>query len=152
MDIDLAPLKAFATSRPVMYGAPSAALLGVILGLLVRVGPQTAPSASMEAYQGRDGPEQSAEPIALPAGKIPDYMIGTDFLPRPRQRPIEPTDYVYDRRVVEPPAVEAPPPPVIVAARPARPARDETRWASTQGDILDVRLPEDDLAQPPLHD
>lgn len=152
MDIDLAPLKAFATSRPVLYGAPSAAVLGVILGLLVRVGPQTAPSASMEAYEGNGGVEQTVEPIALPAGKIPDYMIGTDFLASAEQRPMEPADDVFEPRVARSSSVKDPPPAVIVAARPARPARDETRWASTQGDILDIRLPEDGPAPPPLRD
>jgi hypothetical protein len=150
MVIDLGPLKAFATSGPVLYGALASAALGIVLGLLVRVGPQTAPSVSMEAYAG--GGEPMPEPIALPAGKVPDYMIGTDFLVPTRQRPLQPTDYVYEPRVAQSASVENPPPPIVVAAWPERPARDETRWASTHGDILDVRLPEDVPAIPPLRD
>ncbi len=63
-------------------------------------------------------------------------MIGTDFLakapPRATEQPqyeIEPTPMVY--------ASPEPDPPVRVIPSPAR---DETRWASTQGDIMDALL------------
>lgn len=148
MDIDLAPLKTFAASRPVMYGAPAAAVFGVVLGLLLRVGAQMEPPASMEPRDGGVA-EQTAEPIAWPAGKVPDYVIGTDFLAAAHPRSPPPSDYAYEPRVTVMEPAEAAPPPVVVAARPARPARDETRWASTSGDILDLRLPDDAPEAPP---
>jgi hypothetical protein len=145
MDIDLTPLKTFVGSRPVLYGAPLAAVLGVVLGLVFQVGSQTETSAETRPLN-RAALEDSAQPTGWPSGKVPDYVIGTDFLAeaRPRQTyqpryEVEPTPVVY--------ADPEPAPPVIVAARPAR---DETRWASTQGDIMDIRLPEDEPAEPTL--
>lgn len=145
MDIDLTPLKTFAVSRPVLYGAPLAAVLGVVLGLMFQVGSQTEPYAETPPLN-RAALEDSAQPVGWPSGKVPDYVIGTDFLaetrPRETYQPryeIEPTPMAY--------AAPEPAPAVIVAARPAR---DETRWASTQGDIMDIRLPEDEPPEPTL--
>ncbi|WP_425995785.1 hypothetical protein [Caulobacter sp. DWR1-3-2b1] len=146
--MDLTPLKTFTSSRPVMYGAPFAAVLGVALGLVFQVGSQTEASdyalAPNRAYA-----EEDANPIAWPSGKVPDYVIGTDFLAE------APSRQIYQARYeVEPePVVHAasdytapePAPPVAVAPRPAR---EETRWASTQGDIMDIRLPEDEPSEP----
>lgn len=150
--MDLTPLKTFATSRPVMYGAPAALALGMALGLTFQVGSQTEPSAYVEppsrAYVAED-----ANPIAWPSGKVPDYVIGTDFLAQAAPRHDLPAIYAADDYVAQSIPVSTPsataasePEPVVVAARdayPERPAREETRWASTGGDILDVRLPED---------
>lgn len=158
MDIDLTPLKTFATSRPVMYGAPAALALGMVLGLMFQVGSQTEPSAYVEppsrAYVAED-----ANPIAWPSGKVPDYVIGTDFLAQAAPRHAMPEIYAEDDYVAQSIPASTPsavtPEPVVVAARPAyreRPAREETRWASTGGDILDVRLPEDASVETALLD
>ena len=145
MDFDLTPLKTFAGSRPVLYGAPLAALLGVVLGLVFQVGSQTEPSVETRPLN-RAALEDSAQPIGWPSGKVPDYVIGTDFLAQTRPRETDPPPYE-----VEPtPMVYAAPEPAPPAMVAARPARDETRWASTQGDILDIRLPEDEPARPTL--
>ena len=151
MDIDLTPLKTFATSRPVMYGAPAALALGIALGLMFQVGSQTEPAAYAQA-PSRAYVEEDANPIAWPSGKVPDYVIGTDFLAEAKPRAHAPAIYVEDDYVAQyvvpasTPAAEAEPAPIVIAARPAyreRPVREEARWASTDGDILDVRLPDD---------
>lgn len=139
MDVDFTPLKTFATSRPVLYGAPLAAVCGVVLGLVFQVGSQT------EVRDYTDMPrrtfaQQEAGPIAWPSGKVPDYVIGSDFLPGPERMappaPLEPEPFEM------PPVMtyNALPAPVEMAQRPAVP---EGRWASRDGDILDVSLPED---------
>ncbi|HQR88951.1 MAG TPA: hypothetical protein PLH31_06740 [Caulobacter sp.] len=150
MDIDLTPLKTFTASRPVMYGAPAAALLGVVLGLFFQVGSQAEPADDAQT-PSRAYVEEEANPIAWPSGKVPDYVIGTDFLAEAKPYDHPPAVYADDDYAAQyvpasTPAVEAAPPPVVIAARPAyenRPEREESRWASTEGDILDVRLPED---------
>lgn len=150
MDIDLTPLKTFAASRPVLYGAPLAGVLGVVLGLVFQVGDQSEPFQNAQA-SSRAYVEAEANPIAWPSGKVPDYVIGTDFLAQARDHAPAPVIYAEDDYAAQSvpastPAAETAPPPVVIAARPAyreRPAREETRWASTDGDILDVRLPED---------
>ena len=150
MEWSWTPLKTFARSRPVLYGAPTAAVFGVVLGLVFRVGPQLAEPSTMEPFS-RASIEDTANPISWPSGKVPDYVIGTDFLAAMRQ----PDPIVADTGYYEPasyrepaPALVAEPPPVVIAANAAR---EESRWASTRGDILDVRLPEDPapLALPP---
>ncbi len=145
MDFDLTPLKTFAVSRPVLYGAPLAAALGMVLGLMFQVGPQT--EAPVETQpSNRAALEDTTQPIGWPSGKVPDYVIGTDFLAETLSR-----ETYQPRYEVEPPPLvygaPEPAPPAMVAARPAR---DETRWASTQGDILDIRLPEDEPPEPTL--
>ena len=139
MDVDLTPLKRFASSRPVLYGTPLAALLGVVLGLVFQVGSQTEPTPYTE-LPSRAFAQEEASPIVWPSGKVPDYVIGSDFLPGPERMappaPLEPEPF-------EPPPVmtyNALPAPVEMAQRP--PAT-EGRWASRDGDILDVSLPED---------
>ena len=142
MDLDLAPLKAFTTSRPVMYGAPLAAVMGVLLGLAFQVGPQT--EVDLQAEPVIRTVEDVVQPIAWPSGRVPDHVIGTDFL-MSAAPPIY-AEVRYDDEPdyrIEPPPIAAPIPdsaPIIVASAAVR---DETRWASTQGDILDVRLPDD---------
>ena len=145
MAMDLTPLKTFAVSRPVLYGAPLAAVLGVVLGLVFQVGAQTEPYIASQPLN-LAALDDGAQPITWPSGKVPDYVIGTDFLAE-----AAPRDVPQARYEVEPPpatyAAPEPAPPVMIAARPPR---DETRWASTQGDILDIRLPEDEPSEPTL--
>ena len=150
MEWSWTPLKTFARTRPVLYGAPAAAALGIVLGLVFQVGPQIADRPTMEPSYSASI-EDTANPISWPSGKVPDYVIGTDFIAATRQ----PTPIVADTGYYEPasyrepaPAPVAEPPPVVIAANAAR---EEPRWASTRGDILDLRLPEDPapLALPP---
>ena len=140
----LASLKAFALTRPVAYGAPACAIVGALAGLAMQTGSQTTGSAPemapvMASY------ENTAEPTSWPTGKIPDYVIGQDFLQS--QQPLPAAEYVdYDI----PPAPEVPP-YVPAAHGPATPppAVDAApRWASARGDILDTSLPEDRGSQP----
>ncbi|MDB5456581.1 MAG: hypothetical protein JWP92_2166 [Caulobacter sp.] len=139
-------LQDFFIRRPVLYGGPAAAALGAVLALSLRVGDQAAPySEPMSARL--DTQVAEAEPIAWPSGKVPDYVIGTDFLRRPERwdAPVEvatapmaeayqPVDWRFEPEPPPRPAVDVP------AA--------ETRWPSSQGDIVNVSLPEDAPAQP----
>jgi hypothetical protein len=140
--------KTFAQTRPVLYGAPTAAVLGVVLGLVFRVGPQVAETPTMEPFSSASI-EDTANPISWPSGKVPDYVVGTDFLAATR---VPDPVYVADTGYYEPVAYREPPPPPVAEPAPvviaARSAQDEPRWASTRGDILDTRLPEDPPSLP----
>jgi len=136
-------LKAFALTPPVLYGVPACAFAGVLAGMAMQTGPQDVGyTPEMEAAQYAQ--QEYAEPIAWPSGKVPDYVVGTDFLQATQPPPpIQYADY-------EPsPAPELPtyvpsehgpatPPPTV----------DAPNWASQRGDILDVSLPEDRKPQP----
>lgn len=138
MDISFTPLKTFAVTRPVLYGAPLAAVVGIVFGLLFRVGAQLeAPASSTPVNQA--ALEDTAVPIAWPSGRVPDYVVGTDFIAA--AQPQRPTVAYYrdEEPFVMPPPMDVPPPLVRVA----RSATVEPHWASTEGDILNVRLPED---------
>ena len=141
MDLSLSTLKRFAASRPVLYGIPTAAALGVVFGLVFRVGGQIdeAPPPMAVAPPSAESP---ANPIAWPSGRVPDYVIGTDFLASAQPQSAAYRSDAQEFPLLEIPADSAPqlePEPVEVAANtPAAP-----QWASTHGDILDVRLPED---------
>jgi hypothetical protein len=141
----IARLKAFARTRPVAYGAPAVAMAGVLAGLAMKTGPQDAPyTPGMEPVSAAY--VSTAEPISWPAGKVPDYVIGTDFLKETQAPPVEMVSYE--------PAYEPPPPmdvPPYVEGRhgpatpppPAGAPQWTSDWASDRGDILDVSLPED---------
>jgi hypothetical protein len=143
----LTSLKAFALTRPVAYGAPACAAIGVIAGLAMQTGPQDGPYKS-EMAPAQTSYEAMAEPIAWPAGKVPDYVVGTDFLKATQPPPVQMASY-------EEPSYEAPPMPDIPPYQPgihgpatAPPDPDGPHWASERGDILDVSLPEDRAPQP----
>ena len=137
----LANLKGFALTRPVAYGAPAMAMVGVLAGLAMKTGPQDGPyTPEMEPVSSAY--ESVAEPISWPAGKVPDYVVGTDFLEATQPPPVQMAGYE--------PAYEAPPPVEVPPYVPAQhgpaaapPPADAPRWASQDGDILDVSLPED---------
>jgi len=142
----LRPLKAFAVTRPVAYGAPACALVGLLAGLAMRPGPQLEPY-NPEMEPTRVAQQDYAEPIAWPAGKVPDYVIGTDFLEATRPPPVQTVSYDPD---YEPPLAPDLPPYVPGDHGPATPPppADAPRWASERGDILDVSLPEDRPERP----
>jgi hypothetical protein len=129
--------------RTPLIGGLVALSVGLSAGLMLRTGSQEAPPVDSYALGG--GPYAEAEPIAWPAGKVPDYVIGTDFLDA--QRP-DPPVVVASYDVPEYVAPVAPA-EAEIPAQPVRPVEpSEPRWASTSGDILDVRLPEDPPAAP----
>jgi len=138
LDLLLVHLKAFATTRPIAYGAPVCAVVGALAGLAMQTGPQDGPyQPDMEP--ARSAHQAMAEPISYPSGDLPDYVVGTDFL-----EATQPTPTVYVS--YEPPPL--PPPPELPPYAPARqaaapPTAESARWASERGDILDTSLPED---------
>jgi hypothetical protein len=134
--------------RTPLIGALVALMVGVTGGLALRTGSQVAPG--VESYAAPDRQYAQADPIAWPSGRVPDYVIGTDFLQA--QRMDQPPVVVASYEVPEylPAAWHDPEPsvPVPVPVPPPRPVETERAWASTGGDILDVRLPEDHPAAP----
>lgn len=140
----LGHLKAFALTRPVMYGVPACAFAGVLAGMAMQTGPQDVgytPEMETAQYAQQD----YAEPISWPSGKVPDYVVGTDFLQATQAPP--PVQYAdYE----PPPAPELPAyvPSEHGPATPPPPSVDAPSWASQRGDILDVSLPEDRKPKP----
>ena len=113
----------------------------------MRTGPQDGPYTPEMAMVGPTV-EATAEQIAWPAGKVPDYVIGTDFLRATEPPPaIQLASYETD---YEPPPAPDLPPYETPRHGPAEPPPDPgaPRWASERGDILDVSLPEDRVRQP----
>ncbi|MGR4863746.1 hypothetical protein [Caulobacter sp. LARHSG274] len=124
--------------RTALIGTAVAAAIGLAGGLVMRTGPQTAPEP--ETYLLAATPTEDVEPIVWPTGKVPDYVIGTDFLTPPQPDPApevvasEPLPYEpppYEDPLVEPepepeqlavvdapPAPRPPPAPIAVAAMP----------------------------------
>lgn len=142
-------LKAFATTRPVAYGAPVCAAIGVLAGLAMKTGPQDGPYLP-EMEPTRGAYEAEVEPIAWPAGKTPDYVVGTDFLKMSQPPPVQMVAY-EEPAYAPPPEMDVPPyvPARHGPATPPPPA-DAPRWASDRGDILDVSLPEDRALRQPV--
>lgn len=134
----------FLPYRTPVVGALVALTVGVAGGLALRTGSQIGPDP--EPGVPRDSPYTQAAPISWPGGKIPDYVIGTDFLQAQGsdQPPVVVAAYEVPEYV--PAAPHDPEPQAQV--EPVRPSEAERDWPSTGGDILDVRLPED-LPVPP---
>jgi hypothetical protein len=133
--------------RTPLIGGLVALSVGLGAGLVLRTGSQVAPP--VDSYALSDNPYAEAEPSAWPGGKVPDHVVGTDFLDA--QRPDPPVVAVsYDvPEYVAPVAGPEAEAEAEFQAQPARPVEpSEPRWASTSGDILDVRLPEDPPAAP----
>lgn len=146
----LAQLKGFTLTRPVAYGAPVCAVIGILAGLAMKTGPMDGPyTPDMEPVQ--TAYETQAEPISWPAGKTPDYVVGTDFLKMSQPPPVQMVSY-DEQAYAPPPAMDVPPyvPAQHGPATPPPPA-DAPHWASEHGDILNVSLPEDrQPRQPPV--
>ena len=130
--------------RTALIGAAVALTIGLTGGLLLKTGSQTAPEAEM-AFATETNYAQ-AEPIAWPSGKVPDYVIGSDFL-RAQQQPQQPPVVVASYEVPEyVPVSWTEPTPQTQPVRVVETA--ERSWPSTGGDILNVHLPED-APEPP---
>ena len=131
-------LKAFTLTRPVAFGAPACAVLGALAGLAMQTGAQDG-SYTSEMEAAPYARQEQVEPLSWPAGKVPDYVVGTDFL-----QATQPPPAVQYAGYEPPPPPELPPyaPAQHGPATPPLPA-DAPNWASERGDILDVSLPED---------
>jgi hypothetical protein len=128
--------------RTALIGAAVALVIGVTGGLILKTGSQAAPETYAEFTPS--APMDQVDQIAWPTGKMPDYVIGTDFLKA--QQPYQPPVVVASYEVPEytPARWEEPAPapaPAVVQQAMAEP--EDRAWPSTHGDILDVRLPED---------
>ncbi len=124
--------------RTPMIGAVVALATGLTGGIALKTGPQDEPF--IESVPTYDSQYAEAEPIAWPSGKVPDYVIGTDFLDAQRMDPPPVLVASYEVPEYTAPAWREPE-PHVQPARMAEPA--ERSWASTGGDILNTRLPED---------
>jgi hypothetical protein len=126
--------------RTPLIGAVVAAAVGLAGGLVMRTGPQVAPDVAPEpqAYAIAAAPSDAGEPIVWPAGQVPDYVIGTDFVTPPQPEPApevvasEPLPYEDPVMGPEPEpepesepeqlaVVDAPPAPIL-QPQPAPPA------------------------------
>ena len=129
--------------RTALIGAAVALTIGLAGGLILKTGSQTA-SETDYAYIPQT-PYERVEQIAWPTGKLPDYVVGTDFLQA--QQPDQPPVVVasYEVSQYTPATWEEPTPaPAPVAIQQVAITDPEDRaWPSTRGDILDTRLPED---------
>jgi hypothetical protein len=124
--------------RTALIGAAAALTVGLTGGLLLKTGPQTAPETDFAYTSGTSYAE--VEPIAWPAGKVPDYVVGTDFLRAQQSEPPPAVVASYDVAEYVPVAWTEPTP----SAPPVRLVQAEERsWPSVSGDILNTRLPED---------
>jgi hypothetical protein len=143
--IDMEP-RDFIPYRTPLIGALVALAVGVTGGLALRTGSQIGPD--VESYVAPDSQYAQAAPTAWPSGRVPDYVIGTDFLQAQRmdQPPVVVASYEVPEYV--PAAWHDPEPPLPIQVPPPRPVETERTWASTDGDILDVRLPEDHPVAP----
>ncbi len=123
--------------RAALIGAAVALTIGVTGGLILKTGSQTAPEP--ETAFVPEAPYAQDEPIAWPSGKLPDYVVGTDFLKaQTYQPPVVVASYEVPEYV--PTAWTEPAP----QAQPVRLVEaTERTWPSTGGDITDTRLPED---------
>jgi hypothetical protein len=125
--------------RTALIGAVVALTVGLTGGLILKTGSQTAPEAEIAFASGPAYAQP--EPIAWPTGKVPDYVIGSDFL-RAQQQSEQPPVVVASYEVPEyvPTSWTEPTP----QAQPIRLAETAERtWPSTSGDILNTRLPEE---------
>ena len=129
--------------RTALIGAAVALTVGLTGGLILKTGSQTAPEAEIAFASG--SAYAQAEPIAWPTGKVPDYVIGSDFLraQQPDQPPVVVASYEVPEYV---PASWTEPTPQAQPVRLVETA--ERTWPSTSGDILNTRLPEDAPAAP----
>jgi hypothetical protein len=135
--IDMEP-RDFIPYRTPLIGALVALTVGVAGGLVLRTGSQIGPD--VESYVAPDSQYAQAAPTAWPSG--------TDFLQAQRmdQPPVVVASYEVPEYV--PAAWRDPEPTAPVQVPPPRPTETERTWASTDGDILDVRLPEDHPVAP----
>ena len=134
-------LKAFALTRPVAYGAPVCAVVGALAGFMMQTGSQDT-GFTPEMSPAQTQIEAMAEPTSWPSGKVPDYVIGTDFIKATQAPSIQMAAYT--------PSYDLPVAPDVPDYQPGQhgpamppPDPDSYRSATRDGNILDVSLPED---------
>jgi len=132
--------------RAALIGGAVALAIGLTGGLALKIGDQDAPRIDT-AYAGEIA-QPEAQPIAWPNGKVPDYIIGTDFLRA--QQPDAPVVVAsYEVPEYVPASWEEPSAEPQAQPQPVRLVHDDERaWPSVSGDILNIRLPEDPPAPP----
>lgn len=130
--------------RAALVGAGVALAVGLTGGLALRIGAQNA--LAVETLFTSGPAYDQAQPVAWPSGKVPDYVVGTDFLPgqQPEQPPVVVASYEIPEYVPTAWTGPASPPEPEPESQPARSVETAERsWPSTSGDILNTRLPED---------
>jgi hypothetical protein len=129
--------------RAALIGAAVALAIGTTGGLILRIGSQTAAPVMTAFASGPVGAE--AQPVAWPSGKVPDYVVGTDYVvPKtPPQPPVVVASYTVPEYV---PTAWTRPTPRAEPIRVVEPT--ERTWPSTGGDILNTRLPGDSPEAP----
>lgn len=128
--------------RPALIGAAVALTIGLAGGLILKTGSQTTQTA--DYVYPPETSHQQVEQIAWPTGKLPDYVVGTDFLKA--QQAYQPPVVMASYEVPEytPARWEQPATTASAETQEVAMAQPENRaWPSTQGDILDTRLPEE---------
>ena len=127
----------FLAHRAALIGAAVALAIGTTGGLILRIGSQTE-APIMTAFAS--GPiDTEDQPIARPSGKVPDYVIGTDYVV-PKTPPQPPVAASYEVPDYVPTAWTWPKPKTepVQVIEPA-----ERAWPSTAGDIRNTRPPGD---------
>jgi hypothetical protein len=124
--------------RAALIGAAVALAVGTTGGLILRIGSQTE-APIMTAFASEPAYTE-APPVAWPSGKVPDYVVGTDYVvPKtPPQPPVVVASYNVPEYV---PTAWTWPSPKAEPVRVVEPT--ERTWPSTGGDILNTRLPGD---------
>ncbi len=127
--------------RTPLIGAAVALALGLTGGSIMRIHEQAVPP--MEAYVSGGDQYAQADPIAWPSGKVPAWVVGTDFLKSERMD--QPPVVVASESIPEyvAPIAWHEPEPQPQAERVRLVQTEDRDWPSTSGDILDTRLPED---------
>ncbi|CAN7194661.1 hypothetical protein [Caulobacter sp. LjRoot300] len=129
----------FLAHRAALIGAGVALAIGTTGGLILRIGSQTeAPIMTAFAFASEPAYTED-QPVARPSGKVPDYVVGTDYVvPKTPPQPPVAASYEVPEYV---PTVWNRPKPKAEPIRVVEPT--ERTWPSTGGDILNTRLPGD---------
>ncbi|MBI1685323.1 hypothetical protein [Caulobacter hibisci] len=143
-------------TRAAIVGLPLALTLGAVAGMAMQIGPQDAEPMAFVEPRGSQYAEAAA--MVWPAGKVPDYVIGSDFLRPPQEMtPVVLTSAdLSDMGLIEPASYEPTDQDIVSASGATTAAMDQPEnppepadapparsYASTGGDILDTRLPEE---------
>jgi hypothetical protein len=131
--------------RTALVGAAVALAIGTTGGLILRIGSQTE-APIMTAFASEPAYTEAQPPVAWPSGKVPDYVVGTDYVvPKtPPQPPVVAASYTVPDYV---PTAWTWPKPKTEPVRAVEPT--ERAWPSSGGDIPSTRLPGDPPEAPP---
>jgi len=129
----------FLPHRAALIGAAVALAIGTTGGLILRIGSQTE-APIMTAFASEPAYTEAPPPVAWPSGKVPDYVVGTDYVvPKtPPQPPVVGASYTVPDYV---PTAWTWPKPKTEPVQAVEPA--ERAWPSTTGDIRNTHPPGD---------